>query len=173
MSEHFGYSTPIIDVKTANGTLTERLSFPLCNVEGLPTNIQEEVLNYKLIDGKLKQFVVGYRYEFTLHYNELITKDTLKLIFKILNYRAYPKRGLTEQELWLTPYSDNPSNRYKVLFTGEISFKSESDIDESSGFEMPVLKFTTVDLVDEIIMHDPDYTIYYARFSVLPITVSI
>ena len=87
MSEHLGYDHPIIAVKEASdGSLVEEIEFPLCTTEGSQRTIssygtRHDLLNDKIIDKKR-----SIRNIYKLAYDDLVVKDTLESMIKILNY---------------------------------------------------------------------------------------
>jgi len=169
MSEHLGYNYPIIWIKEASdGSLVETISFPLCTANGITRTVKSYGTRHLIIDDSIIDKKRGIRNIYSLSYDDLVIKDTLKSIIKILNYEMDEQRGATEKEIWLIPHSDNTGEREKVFYSGdEISFKNEKDIDESTGFVGLNLEFTAVNTRDFISVYDPDEVIYYIENNTL------
>ena len=168
MSEHLGYNYPIIWIKETDGTIVETIEFPLCTVEGMTRTISSYGTRHSLLNDKIIDKKRSIRNIYELAYDDLVIKDTLKSIIKILNYEMDEQRGGTEKEIWLIPHSDNQADSEKVFYSGdEISFKNEKDIDESTGFVGLNLEFTAVNTRDFISVYDPDEVIYYIENNTL------
>ena len=175
MSEHLGYSYPIIWIREASdGTVLEIISFPLCTVEGMTRTIKPYSTRHILIDDSIIDKKRSIRNIYNLAYDDLVVKETLKKIIKVINYEMSETRGASEKEIWLIPHSDNAGEREKVFYSGdEISFKNESDIDESTGFVGLNLEFTAVETKSFISVYDPDYTVYNINFQTQPFIVAL
>ena len=174
MSEHLGYNYPIIWIKETDGTLVETISFPLCTTEGSQRTISSYGTRHVLLNDKIIDKKRSTRNIYNLSYDDLVVKDTLKNMIKIINYEMDEQRGGTEKEIWLIPHSDNTGEREKVFYSGdEISFKNEKDIDESTGFVGLNLEFTAVETKDYINIYDPDYTVYNINFQTQPFIVAL
>ena len=168
MSEHLGYSYPIIWIKTTDGAIVETIEFPLCTVEGMTRTIKTYGTRHLLIDDSIIDKKRAVRNFYKLAYDDLVIKDTLKKIIKVINYEMDEERGASEKEIWLIPHSDNTGEREKVFYSGdEISFKNERDLDESTGFVGLNLEFTAVETKNYINVYDPDYTVYYVNDNIL------
>ena len=104
MGEQLGYSYPIIWVKTPDGTIVDPIEFPLWTVQGSERTIssigtRHYLLNVKIVDKKR-----GVRNIYNLAYDDLVVKDTLKNIIKVINYEMDEERGASEKEIWLIPH---------------------------------------------------------------------
>ena len=175
MSEHYGIGVPVVDIKSSvDGSLTESFSLPTPNSQGLQTDLSDKGTVHQLLNGKLIDYIEGYRLTYTINYADQLKKSDLKSIISILNYRTLEHRGGTKQDIWITAHTDNQAIRYKALLSSNTtSMKLSQQIAGGAGWKLITLEFTSVDILPTIDWFDPDNSIYVVNFQTQPFIVAL
>ena len=146
---HYGYDYARLHVLDSNFAVIESISFPMCTLQGNVTSLQSYDVRHELITNESISVNKGYRGIFTLNWNDFATKESLATFLKVLRYSSdyYKGRGL--RYFYFVPHSDKPYIMFKVnIIIGSFDFKLLEATDLTDGYELPVITFETVDLID-------------------------
>lgn len=81
-----GHNNPRFEIYNSAGSKIDTIDLPLTNSKGLVESYEIKKLEHELSDFTILSEIKGYRINFTLHYDEYVSGDTLILIQNIINY---------------------------------------------------------------------------------------
>lgn len=109
-----GYNVSKLDVYL-NGSLIDSFTFPIENISGKKENIQDDIIEHRIIDGEIKLHYQGTHLTWEIPFDEWATLDVCKAMAKLRGYR----NSNVGYRFYLTPNIDVPWRAFEVLLYNE------------------------------------------------------
>lgn len=147
-----GCGYPAISIIDVQNRLIDFIELPLCDKNGLIETWDIIKDEYETLNGKIIQFIRGYRGHFDLSYASCIIKDNSLKIQKILQYKKENYR------LIFTPrYGDVPWRHFEVVLENDnVVVGILTGGYHSKGNKLVTLKLKTVNIEASPNWVDPD-----------------
>ncbi len=136
-----GVMPPAMKIISSTGSVIDKFELPECTKDGfLEKHIPKMILK-DIIDGTTKWRLIGWKIDFTMHYNDWITGDTLYKFAEVFDYKVeHP-----DCKIILTPRQDNPGRTFEVYYKGDaIDLGILKGGTASIGHKLPVIKWGSV-----------------------------
>lgn len=150
-----GVRNPRFSVYNSSNHLVYQCTFSELNQDGMIETHEEVTIQREDLNRTLKEYFLGYRLHFTLHYNQFINVETLLKFKTIVDYQR-SKNSSTSYKIYFTPNEDNLGRRFEVIFTNENIelgiIKSGNSVYGNKGV---IFKLQAVDLVQSFGITDP------------------
>jgi hypothetical protein len=150
----FGTGYPIITAY--DGVQWSSFNLSHCDSKGLQIKFTKpDRIYHKCKNGKLLTKNYGFYIQFILNYQELSNADNSIKIAQIKNYDF-----LNSKEIWITPYSNSPTFKFKVIeLTEEFEMTLENNSDDSAGQTGNYLVFQTDERKQKYEWFKPDNSV--------------
>ncbi|MBS1513852.1 MAG: hypothetical protein JSS63_02395 [Bacteroidetes bacterium] len=150
-----GWRNPRFSVYNKNKNLICECTFRELNDGGMLENHEEVTIQREDLNRTLKEYFLGYRLHFTLHYNQFINLDTLLRFKTVVDYQ-HSKDESSPYKIYLTPNEDNLTRRFEVIFSNEnIELGIIRSGERVYGNRGVIFKLQSVELVKSFDVSDP------------------
>ena len=159
MSSYYlnGASYPKFMITDANYVVKDTIILPLTNSKGLIETHEEQNIFYTYLNFKREKKILGYNVNFTLYYDEFVSKSTLLSIYKLLHWEySFRLPEYENYRIFLYPRADMMSRYYEVIGRNEtINLALLKGGTLAGGHKGIILNYTTKYL-SNLNWQDPD-----------------
>lgn len=166
-----GWKNPRFTVYNKNKHIVYQTAFSELNEQGMLESHEEITIQREDLANTIKEYFLGYRIHFTLHYNQFINLDTLMKFKTIADYQHKNSDAEAPYEIFLTPNEDNLVRRFQVLFSNEnIDLGVLRSGEKIFGNKNVLFKLKTVQTYKDFQIFDPAKIplVSFSNFFVLP-----